>query len=100
MPGSRLALLPNECRDVDIHRLRTVVHEHAPLADERGPAAGWADDDAVARGLDFEFAPRDEVKPIAERLGHDEPAGGINGSFHTTMVVDVVAMGKLGKTRS
>ena len=32
--------LVDERRDVDIGRLRPMVNEHAPLADERRPAAG------------------------------------------------------------
>lgn len=72
-----------------------MVNEHAPLADERRPAVGGADDHAVRRGFDLELAPGDEVKLIAERLGHDEPAGGINGSFHAKMVFAMGAAGKV-----
>ena len=89
MPGPRLALLPHERRDVDLDGLRPVVDEHPPAADKRRPAVRGADDDAVARGLDFELAARDEVKLIAERLGDNEPAGSVNGSFHAKMVTRV-----------
>jgi hypothetical protein len=96
MPGPRLAILSYERRDIDSDRLRPVVHEHDPMADKRWPAVDGANDHAVARGLDLELAPRDEVKLIAERLGDDEPAGGINGSFHARMVTRMGFTGKAG----
>jgi hypothetical protein len=63
-----------------------MVHEHPLAVDQGWPAVGGADDHAVAGGLDFQFASWSEVKLIAERLRHDKPASGINGSFHATMV--------------
>ena len=70
--------------------MRPMVHEHPVVVDKGGPTVGVADDHAVARGLDFEFTSRGEVKLIAKRLWHDEPTGCINGSFHATMVFRVV----------
>ena len=63
-----------------------MVHEHSVVVDKGRPTVGGADDHAVARGLDFEFASRGHVKLIAKRLWHDEPTSCINGSFHSTMV--------------
>jgi hypothetical protein len=66
-----------------------MVHEHPLAVDKDRSTIGGADDHAVADGLDLEFASRGEVKLIAKRLWHDEPTSGIDGSFHTTMVIRV-----------
>jgi hypothetical protein len=93
LPGPRFPLLPYEGRNVEIGLAVPVVDEDAFPVDKRLASVGRADDDAVARGLDLELAPRSEVKPLPQWLGYDEPAGRINGSFHTKMVLHLALYG-------
>ena len=66
-----------------------MVDEDAFLVDKRLASVGRADDDAIARRLDLKLASRSEVEPLPQWLGHDEPAGRINGNFHATMVFNM-----------
>jgi len=82
VPGPRFPLLPHEGCNVEIGLAGPLVDEDAFPVDKRLASVGRADDDAVACGLDLELTPRSEVKPLSQWLGHDEPAGRINGSSH------------------
>lgn len=76
------------------------MHENAILGDDRRGRRRRPKQNAIADEFEFDLRTGRQCEPVSQGLGNNDPAGGINGSFHAKMVWQLVFLVNRGRVSS